>query len=374
MAAVQNVGIVGAGAAGLTAAILLADAGITVEVLERAAEPQTLGSGITLQGNALRILKQLGVWDKVAEKGYGFSTLGLRAPDPNGTVLAVLEDIRTGGDDLPATMGMYRPELTAILTERALQAGAAITYGKSVTGIKDHGGSVTVSTADGGSATYDLLIGADGLHSAVRKAIGIDVEPVTTGMGIWRAFVPRPEEVVRTDLTYGGPCFIAGYCPTGPDTIYAYLVEKAQDRKHEDGPRIMAELAAAYGGPWKEIRENLDQTARINYTKFTTHIVDGPWNRGRSVIIGDAAHSCPPTVAQGAAMALEDAAVLAELLTSSDELTETLFKEFTDRRLDRARTVVNASVQLGQWMLDGVRDADVPGLMHSLSTMLKEPA
>jgi 2-polyprenyl-6-methoxyphenol hydroxylase-like FAD-dependent oxidoreductase len=374
MAAVQNVGIVGAGAAGLTAAILLADAGITVEVLERAAEPQTLGSGITLQGNALRILKQLGVWDKVAEKGYGFSTLGLRAPDPNGTVLAVLEDIRTGGDDLPATMGMYRPELTAILTERALQAGAAITYGKSVTGIKDDGGSVTVSTADGGSATYDLLIGADGLHSAVRKAIGIDVEPVTTGMGIWRAFVPRPEEVVRTDLTYGGPCFIAGYCPTGPDTIYAYLVEKAQDRKHEDGPRIMAELAAAYGGPWKEIRENLDQTARINYTKFTTHIVDGPWNRGRSVIIGDAAHSCPPTVAQGAAMALEDAAVLAELLTSRDELTETLFKEFTDRRLDRARTVVNASVQLGQWMLDGVRDADVPGLMHSLSTMLKEPA
>ncbi|ELT44785.1 FAD-dependent oxidoreductase [Arthrobacter nitrophenolicus] len=374
MAAVQNVGIVGAGAAGLTAAIFLADAGITVEVLEKATEPQTLGSGITLQGNALRILKQLGVWDKVEEKGFGFSTLGLRAPDPDGTVLAVLEDIRTGGEDLPATMGMYRPELTAILRERALQAGATITYGKSVTGIKDDGGSVTVSTGDGGSATYDLLIGADGLHSAVRKAIGIDVEPVTTGMGIWRAFVPRPEEVVRTDLTYGGPCFIAGYCPTGPDTIYAYLVEKAQERKHEDGPRIMAELAAAYGGPWKEIRENLDQTARINYTKFTTHIVEGPWNRGRTVIIGDAAHSCPPTVAQGAAMALEDAAVLAELLTSHDELTETLWKEFTDRRLDRARTVVNASVQLGQWMLDGVRDADVPGLMHSLSSMLKNPA
>ncbi|MFJ6535114.1 FAD-dependent monooxygenase [Paenarthrobacter sp. NPDC091711] len=374
MAAVQRVGIVGAGAAGLAAAILLADAGIEVEILEKAAEPQTLGSGITLQGNALRILRELGVWEEVEARGYGFSTLGLRAPDPDGTVIAMLEDIRTGGDDLPATLGMYRPDLTAILRERAGQASARISYGKEVTDINDDGGGVTVSTADGATARYDLLIGADGLHSAVRKAIGIDVEPQPTGMGIWRAFVDRPTDVVRTDLTYGGPCFIAGYCPTGPDTIYAYLVEKAQERHHDDGPRIMAELAAAYGGPWNEIRANLDHGARINYTWFTSHLVDGPWNRGRTVIIGDAAHSCPPTVAQGAAMALEDAAVLAELLISADHLTETLWKEFADRRLDRATAVVEASVQLGQWMLDGVRDANLPALMNSLSTMLKEPA
>jgi 2-polyprenyl-6-methoxyphenol hydroxylase-like FAD-dependent oxidoreductase len=73
-------------------------------------------------------------------------------------------------------------------------------------------------------------------------------------------------------------------------------------------------------------------------------------------------------------MALEDAAVLAELLIKADDVTDTLWKEFTDRRLDRAKAVINASVQLGQWMLDGVRDADVPGLVQSLSTMLKEPA
>ena len=374
MAAVQKVGIVGAGAAGLTAAILLADAGIEVEVLEKATEPQTLGSGITLQGNALRILRHLGVWEQVEAKGYAFSTLGLRAPDPAGTVIAVLNDIRTGGDDLPATLGMYRPDLTAILRDRALAAGARITYGQAVTEIADDGGSVTVRTSDGGTSAYDLLIGADGLNSTVRKAIGIEEEPKPTGMGIWRAFVERPEEVVRTDLTYGGPCFIAGYCPTGPDTIYAYLVEKAQERNHEDGPRVMADLATAYGGPWKDIRSNLDHGARINYTWFTSHLVEGPWNRGRTVIIGDAAHSCPPTVAQGAAMALEDGAVLAELLIAADHVTETLWKEFADRRSERATAVVRASVQLGQWMLDGVRDADVPGLMNSLSTMLKEPA
>jgi len=374
MAAVQKVGIVGAGASGLASAILLADAGIQVEILEKAAEPQTLGSGITLQGNALRVLRELGVWEKVAAKGYAFSTLGLRAPDPAGTVIAVLDDMRTGGEDLPATLGMYRPDLTEILRQRAEEVGAVIRYGKTVTGISESDGAVTVTTDDGESATYDLLIGADGLHSTVRRALGIDVEPQPTGMGIWRAFVERPAEVDRTDLTYGGPCFIAGYCPTGEDTIYAYLVEKAQDRQNADGPRVMAELAAAYGGPWKEIRSNLDHSARINYTKFTSHIVDGAWNRGRTIIIGDAAHSCPPTVAQGAAMALEDALVLAELVLKNDELYESLFEEFTARRLERAKAVVTASVQLGQWMLDGNQDADVPGLVNTLSAKLKEPA
>jgi 2-polyprenyl-6-methoxyphenol hydroxylase-like FAD-dependent oxidoreductase len=373
MAAVQNVGIVGAGAAGLTAAILLADAGIQVEILEKAEAPQTLGSGITLQGNALRVLRQLGVWEQVEAKGYGFSTLGLRAPDPAGTVIAVLEDIRTGGDDLPATMGMYRPDLTAILRERAEQAGARISYGKTVTGITDDRGSVTVSTADGGSATYDLLIGADGLHSAVRKAIGIEVEPQSTGMGIWRAFVERPEEVVRTDLTYGGPCFIAGYCPTGPDTMYAYLVEDAQERDVHDGPRVMGELAGAYGGPWRRIRSSLDEHANVNYTHFTTHLVEGPWHRGRVVLLGDAAHSCPPTIAQGAAMAVEDAAVLADEVLRAEALDDAVLTRYRDRRLPRARTVVEASVQLGQWMLEGRRDADVPGLMHLVSDTVKVP-
>ena len=176
----------------LTAAILLADAGIQVEILEKADAPQTLGSGITLQGNALRVLRRWASGSKSRRRATRSARLGLRAPDPAGTVIAVLDDMRTGGDDLPATLGMYRPDLTAILRERAGQAGARISYGKTVTEIADDGGSVTVSTADGGTARYDLLIGADGLHSAVRKAIGIDSEPQPTGMGIWRAFVERP--------------------------------------------------------------------------------------------------------------------------------------------------------------------------------------
>lgn len=374
MAAVSQVGVVGAGAAGLGVAIFLADAGIEVEILEKTDAPSTWGSGITLQGNALRVLRQLGLWERISEHGYAFNELGLRAPDPNGTVLAIVDDALMGGEDLPATLGMNRPELASIMRERAREAGVKISYGKSVESIHDDGTRVQVHTADGDKHDYDLLIGADGIHSTVRRALGIETEPESTGMGIWRAFVPRPPEVVRTDLTYGGTCYIAGYCPTGEEHMYAYLVEQAQDRHDVHDAGVMADLAANYGGPWTEIRKYLQNGAQVNYTRFTTHLVEGNWHRGRTVIIGDAAHSCPPTIAQGAAMALEDAAVLAELLINSETLDERLWEQFHDRRLERAGAVVNASAQLGQWLFDGNNDADVPGLLATLAARLVVPA
>jgi len=88
--------------------------------------------------------------------------------------------------------------------------------------------------------------------------------------------------------------------------------------------------------------------------------------------VGDAAHCCPPTLAQGAAMSMEDASVLAELLTGGRDWDEELFQAYYERRMPRVRTVVEASVQLGQWQLDGVRDADVPGLIGSTMNFLKE--
>ncbi|STX05713.1 FAD-dependent monooxygenase [Kocuria rosea] len=373
MPAVQKIGIVGSGIGGLTLAALLADAGLTVEVLEKAEGPSTLGSGITLQGNALRILRDLGLWEQLQEKGYPFNTLGLRAPGPEATVLAVLDDVRVGGEDLPATLGIPRRELAAIVRARTEAAGAVIRYRVTVTGLEQDGDAVTVTTAAGETLAYDLLVGADGLNSAVRTAIGIEDRPRRTGMGIWRAFVPRPAEVTRTDLYYGGPAYIAGYCPTGPDTMYAYLVEDAQDRRGANGPAIMGELAASYGGPWQEIRSSLDEHANVNYTHFTTHLVAGSWHRGRVVLLGDAAHSCPPTIAQGAAMAVEDAAVLADELLRAEAFDEAVLTRYWQRRLPRAKTVVEASVQLGQWMLEGKRDADVPGLMQLVADTVKVP-
>jgi 2-polyprenyl-6-methoxyphenol hydroxylase-like FAD-dependent oxidoreductase len=196
-------------------------------------------------------------------------------------------------------------------------------------------------------------------------------------MGIWRTFVSRPAEVERSELYYGGPVYIAGYTPTGPDSMYAFLVEQAQDRltlSEEEMVEVMLAESQAYFGPWESIRGDLKTGSRVNYTWFTQHLVPGSWNRGRVVVIGDAAHSCPPTIAQGAAQGLEDALVLTELLLARDAVDETLWSDFHARRLPRVQTVVEASVQLGQWQLDGDRDADAGGLIFSVAQKMAQPA
>ncbi|UOQ57429.1 FAD-dependent monooxygenase [Leucobacter allii] len=377
-AAVRSVAIAGSGVAALAAAIRLASHGVAVDVFEQQPGLPALGSGITLQGNLLRALDELGVWDEARSLGYPFDGLTLRAPGPGAPIVAELPDVQTGGPDYPAGMGMYRPDLARILAERAEAAGASLHFDAEVTGLAQDDDGVDLEVNGAPAGRFDLLIGADGLHSTVRGLIGIDTSPERTGMGIWRAFVPRPAEVVRTELYYGGPVYIAGYTPTGEDSMYAILVERAQDRSavgDDEAHRIMIEESQAYDGPWNAIRESLAAGgARVNYTWFTSHLVDAPWNRGRVVIIGDAAHSCPPTIAQGAAQAVEDALVLTELLTGAEALDQGLWDAFHERRLPRARAVVEASVQLGRWQLEGNREADPGPLIFGIAQQMAVPA
>ncbi len=376
MPAVSNVLVAGAGLAGAAIATHLAAAGVAVDLIDIKETATALGSGITLQGNALRELRNLGVWEHVRAQGYGFNSVGFRAPDASGTLLVEVPDARTGGGDLPATAGMPRPALARILADRAARAGARVRLGTSYTELSQDAAGVTVTFADGSAGRYDLVVAADGIRSPTRRMLGITTEPCPNGMGIWRAFGPRPQSVTRTDLIYGGPCYIAGFCPTGPDSLYAYIVEDAQDRSALTPPQQLATmlgLAAAYHGPWDEIRPGLTDPTLVNYTWFETHLVPAPWNRGRVVLIGDAAHSCPPTLAQGGAQALEDAAVLAELLLGEPSLGAGLWDAFTARRFERARAVVDGSNQLCQWLLDH-EQGDVPGLIARIAALVSQPA
>ncbi|WP_181796490.1 FAD-dependent oxidoreductase [Streptomyces sp. WELS2] len=374
MSTPRTVLVTGGGAAGNAVTVLLRRAGIAVDLVEARDDwNATAGSGITLQGNALRVLRELGVWERVKESGFGFGSVGITAPD--GTVLHVARDIRTGGDDLPATVGMQRPRLQRILIDAVRACGARVRLGTRATEFEQNADGVTVRFTDGTEGRYDLVIAADGLGSATRAAIGITDKPEPTGMAIWRVAAPRPAGVVRTDLCYGGPAYIAGYCPTSDTTIYAYVVEASRDRASippETYADEMRRLASGYGGHWADIVPHITDPAKVNYTWFDRLLVEGTWHRGRIVLAGDAAHCCPPTLAQGAAMSLEDALVLAELLTGGREWDDALLREYHQRRMPRVRAVVEASVRLGRWQLDGVRDADVPGLMGSVMTMLRE--
>ncbi|MEV8308237.1 FAD-dependent oxidoreductase [Streptomyces flavidovirens] len=373
----RTVLVVGGGTAGSALAVLLRRAGVAVDLVEAKADwNATTGSGITLQGNALRVLREVGVWEQVS--AHGFSSDGVTIVTPDGTEIFTQEDVRTGGDDLPATVGMRRPALQRILIEAVRASGTRVRLGCTIDTLTQDAAGVDVSFTDGTSSRYDLVVAADGLNSRTRELIGVTDKPAPTGMAIWRTPAPLPAGVTRTHLAYGGPAYIAGFCPTSDTTVYAYLVEPNRDRASIDPASYadeMRRLAEGYGGHWEEIRASITDPAQVNYTWFDRHLVEGAWHRGRVVLVGDAAHACPPTLAQGAAMSLEDVSVLAELLSPDDiwgASLESTLTAYRDRRMERVRMVVDASVQIGQWQLDGVRDADVPGLMGRTLDALKE--
>jgi 2-polyprenyl-6-methoxyphenol hydroxylase-like FAD-dependent oxidoreductase len=376
MPAIRNALVVGGGVAGAAVAVHLARRGIRVDLVEVKPTVTAGGFGVMLQGNALRMLRRLGVWERIREEGYPFDSVGLRAPDAHGSLLGEVAEARSGEPGLPVAVGLHQPQLARILLDRARQVGARIRFGTTCTRLVQDGDGVEVTFAGDWRERFDAVIGADGTRSSTRRMIGIDVRPRPTGMGLWRLCTSRPESVTRSDRYHGGRCHLAGYCPTGQHSAFAYLVEKAQNRNAlSPGERLVVvrDLAAGYHGPWDELRERLRDSARVTYTWLESHLLEPPWHRGRVVLIGDAAHTCAPTLPQGVAQALEDADVLAGLLGDREVLDDRLCDEFTARRHPRVKAVVDASVQLDRWLLDPGR-GDAPGLLSEISHLVSEPA
>src|SRR6478735_11853929 len=158
MTAVNKVAIAGCGVAGMAAAIALAKAGVHVDIFESKPELSALGSGITLQGNALRALDQIGVWQDLLPLGAAVDGLTLRLPGPGAPILQQLPEMKNGGPDYPGTFGVYRPELAGVLLSHTLAAGTTVRFGASVTRVEVTGDGVEVFVDDVSVGVYDLLI------------------------------------------------------------------------------------------------------------------------------------------------------------------------------------------------------------------------
>jgi len=345
----QRVLVVGGGITGSVLSLALAQRGVQVVLLEIREQWTGVGHGITLQGNALKAFRAVGVFDEIAEEGCGFDRLRMFSAD--GHQIMEITAPPMGGTEVPPTMGALRSHVADVLARHVTEAGVDVRLGTTVTDIQDHGDSVTATLSDGSVETFDLLVGADGIRSKVRKMIGIDVEPQHVGMGIWRVVAKRPAAMDCSGLYYGGPKYKAGYTPISQDLCYAFLLEGELDRsyvgEHPNGA-VMKEHGQGYGGIWGEVRDSLADDTLVNYQYIEAMRVDDPWYRGRCIVIGDAAHACPPLIAQGAAMCAEDGVVLAELLTSGDGIDEALQK-FMERRMPRVKMVLDNSLQLAEW-------------------------
>jgi len=366
---VSSVLVVGGGITGSLLSLALAQRGVRVDLAEITGDWRGVGHGITVQGNALAALARVGVLDEVLRRGVPYDTLRMRQAD--GTLIAELPTPRTGGPDLPATMGALRSDLQAVLRDRVYAAGVNVRLGLSVRAITTDAERARAEFTDGTTGEYDLIVGADGINSAVRGLLGITTSPQPSGMSIWRVVAGRPAELDCSELYYNGPRYKAGYSPISADKCYAFLLDVDGVRADfGDKPdwELMFERSAGYGGTWGKVRETIGPDSDVSHTRIEWLLVPDPWYRGRAIVIGDAVHACPPLIAQGAAMCAEDAVVLAELVTGDLPLSAAL-RAFMDRRMPRVEIVVRNSMLLVRYEMNTEphTDADVA---HAMSATL----
>ena len=376
MATAQKVLIVGGGIGGLVAAVALRRQDIEVDVVEVNPRWDVAGVGIILISNGLRVLATLGLADRVVADGYGFSVV--RMFDRDGNQVNEIPHPALAGPHLPPAAGITRPRLHAILQDAFHESGADVRTGLTVNTLQSDERGVEVRFTDGTSGRYDLVVGADGLQSLVRKLVfGPDHHPTYAGQTVWRYNVPRHPSVEGLQVHFG-PTVKAGFMPLAPDLMYVFMTETPPPAP--SWPRLppesladtFRERLAEFGGPVAEVRDQITDPAKVYYRPFEAILMPRPWHRGRVVLIGDAAHATTAHVAQGASMAMEDAVVLAEEL-AGQATVERALDAYMERRFERCKALVDISLELSRAEREHDRTVNVGALTGKSVAIAAQP-
>jgi 2-polyprenyl-6-methoxyphenol hydroxylase-like FAD-dependent oxidoreductase len=316
--------IVGAGIAGLSVARALHLSGLVADVVERESVWQPLGSGLYLPANAVRALNRLGLGDELAARANRITQQ--RFLDARGRPLLEM-DVRSIWGDVGECLAISRHDLHALL--RNVIEPSWIRMGVAVTDVGDAG---TVMFDDGSSQSYDLVIGADGIGSTVRRHVFGPVNPRFLNQVCWRFIVENRPDISQWSTRLGAPGRSFTTVQLGGGRVYCYA-EMACD--NADGPgEGWRDHFAEFAEPVAELLGHADDAYFA-----PLHEIDGSdWVRPKVVLIGDSAHACSPSMAQGGAMALEDGLVLAELLQT--ERVEQALTRYRERRAGRMAFVL----------------------------------
>lgn len=333
--------IVGAGIAGLAVARALRLAGFRPDVTEKQpCAEERAEAALYLPGNAARALRRLDLDWPVRPLGQVIHRQRFLDSAGVGLCEVDLTGLWTGVGECRA---LPRAELHRVLLTGA---GGAVRHGAEVRNLELTPGAVTVTFVDGSVTEYDLVIGADGPRSAVRSLAALGGPPRPAGQIVYRGVVSGGPPLVDWTALLGQR---AGFVlmPIGGNRIYCHADEAGTVLPADPMARLR-ELFGSYGGPVPRV---LEQLTRV-HAGLTDEVDLGRWSRGRVVLVGDAAHATAPTLAQGAAMALEDAVVLAESLRAAGSV-EAALVAYEARRRPRTK-----------WVLDRTRDRnrtrDVP--------------
>jgi 2-polyprenyl-6-methoxyphenol hydroxylase-like FAD-dependent oxidoreductase len=325
---VARVLVIGGGIAGTATALALHKAGFETVVHE--AHPDSaedIGAFLTLASNGMRALAQLDA--SAAVTAIGFPLTSLRVLDDSGTELAHAP-LGEVSDPLLHYRCLRRGDLNTALQAEARRRGIPVRHGARFASVEEGPDGVTAHFADGTTATGDLLIGADGLNSAVRPSVSPGTQPFYAGQhvfyGYTRAASPAGPDACITMVRGSGAAF--GYAVSPDGEVYWFA-------RVSGDPLPAEELAQGTAADWREVllpllpllREDAtpaaDLVAATDDELMVTNATEIPtgtaWRSGRTLLIGDAAHAASPATGQGASMALEDAVVLAKSLRDAPD-------------------------------------------------------
>jgi len=372
-----SIGIVGGGIGGLVTALACHHAGLTqVKVYEQAPAATAAGAGVQLSPNATRILRALRVLPDIEEVAFVPQFVHLRSAQ-SGFLVAQL----ALGDFAQARYGapylnVHRGDLHEVLTAAARAREIDIEYERHCEQINVTQNSVDVQFRSGKQATHSVLVGADGIHSAVRESLIKDSTAKFTGHVAWRGLVPTsalPKNLFPGTVTaWMGPAkhFVHYYVRGGDYINFVGVVEDETWREESwVAPADKAALRADFDNWHTNIGTLIDASEDVNrWALFDREALDY-WSHGRATLLGDACHPMLPYLAQGAAMAIEDAWVLSRMLDQWEEDPAAGLAEYEKYRLPRTRKIQSGARAQGRnFHLSSTRDVWKRNLTLSLGS------
>tara|TARA_R110002073_G_scaffold921_9_gene6694 strand:- start:14711 stop:15859 length:1149 start_codon:yes stop_codon:yes gene_type:complete len=343
----MNIGIIGAGIGGLTAAIAAEQLGLNPQVFERAAEFKAVGAGITLGANAMKVFSRLGLSDRILSHGNRLEEALLK--DASGEVLSRINLIVAGEQCNSMSVAIHRARLHEVL----LGELSDVSLGHEAIQLDSDSTQVTCHFKHGSSYCADRIIVADGVRSTLREQI-LPLQPVRhANQFCWRGVTNRkmlnqPATVEKSsgvELWGKGARF--GYVPINPDEIYWFAVvsDPLINFDTSDAEALAAIFEQAFTPVASQLIRSTESKTIIAQPIIDRRPVD-LWHRGQIVFLGDAIHPTTPNMGQGAAMAIESAYVLAQSLQQNVD-AETAYQHYTKVRSSRTRQVTNQSWTIG---------------------------